>query len=152
MFGAGCFWCVEDDFRNIKGVIKVTSGYSGGTLENPTYEAVCSGKTGHAEVVCVAFNADQVTYQDLLQAFFKLHDPTTLNRQGPDVGTQYRSVIYYYNDNQKNSAQLTIDTLTKGNAFLKPIVTEISPAQTFYPAEEYHQEYYCKLRAKRGHI
>jgi len=152
MFGAGCFWCVEDDFRKAPGVTDVTSGYSGGAPENPTYEQVCTGTTGHAEVVLVAFNPDLVTYKVLVETFFKVHDPTTLNRQGPDVGTQYRSVIYYFNDPQLETANQVIETLTRTNRFLKPIMTEVAPAQKFYRAEEYHQDYYCKLRTKHADL
>ena len=152
MFGAGCFWCVEDDFRSIAGVLAVTSGYSGGNTENPTYEDVCRGDTNHAEVVEIEFDPDIISYQDLVYKLFEIHDPTTLNRQGPDVGTQYRSVIFYYDQQQKQVAEKVIETLTRGNKFSKPIVTEVSPVQVFYRAEEYHQEYYCKLRERNTHL
>lgn len=150
MFGAGCFWCVEDDFRNIEGVSSVISGYSGGDTHNPTYEQVCTGTTNHAEVVLIEFDPQEVSYKDLVYKLFEVHDPTTLNRQGPDVGTQYRSVIYYFDDQQKETAQRVIETLTRGNKFLQPIVTEVAAAKEFYKAEEYHQQYYCKLREKNS--
>ncbi|MCB0272704.1 MAG: peptide-methionine (S)-S-oxide reductase MsrA [Bdellovibrionales bacterium] len=152
MFGAGCFWCVEDDFRNIEGVVDVTSGYSGGVTENPTYEEVCTGQTNHAEVVLIQFDPEVLSYKDLVYVLFSFHDPTTLNRQGPDVGTQYRSVIYYFNEEQKNIAANVIETLTKGQKFEKPIVTEVSPAGEFYRAEEYHQQYYCKIRERHPNL
>lgn len=148
MFGAGCFWCVEDDFRKIEGVHDVLSGYSGGQKDHPTYEEVCSGLTGHAEVVEVTYDEALVPYEKLVLTFFSIHDPTTLNRQGPDVGTQYRSVIFYEDEMQRQTAEKVIETLTRGNKFEKPIVTEVSPAKAFFKAEEYHQQYYCKIREK----
>lgn len=144
IFGAGCFWGVQDAFDQVDGVISTTVGYSGGRFENPTYEAVCSGQTGHAEVVKVEFDESKVSFDKLLQVFWNSHDPTTLNRQGPDVGSQYRSMIQYHNDEQKMSAHESKDTLESANTFKNPIVTEIIPAQTFYPAEEYHQKYFQK--------
>lgn len=141
LFGGGCFWCVEAVFLQIRGVEKVTSGYAGGHTTNPTYEQVCQGDTQHAEVILVDFDEEQVTYSQLLDVFFATHDPTTLNRQGNDIGTQYRSVIYYYNEEQKQAAAHTIQTLKNDDL---DIVTELSPVPTFYPAEEYHQNYYAK--------
>jgi len=141
LFGGGCFWCTEAVFLQLQGVQKVVSGYAGGQNPNPTYEQVCGGDTNHAEVILIDFDENQITYSQLLEVFFATHDPTTLNRQGNDVGTQYRSVIYYFNDEQKETAQLTIDSL---KAEGMNIVTELSPAPTFYPAEEYHQNFFAK--------
>lgn len=141
LFGGGCFWCVEAVFLQIRGVEKVTSGYAGGHTTHPTYEQVCQGDTQHAEVVLIDFDEQQVTYSQLLDVFFATHDPTTLNRQGNDFGTQYRSVIYYFNEEQKQAAEQTIQTLKDDDL---DIVTELSPAPTFYPAEDYHQNYYEK--------
>lgn len=141
LFGGGCFWCTEAVFLQLQGVQKVVSGYAGGQNPNPTYEQVCGGDTNHAEVILIDFDENQITYSQLLEVFFATHDPTTLNRQGNDVGTQYRSVIYYFNDEQKETAQLTIDSLKAEGL---NIVTEISPAPTFYPAEEYHQNFFAK--------
>ena len=138
-FAAGCFWGVEAGFRKAKGVINTTVGYSGGHLDEPTYEAVCSGQTGHAESVLVEFDPTVATYDKLLETFWELHDPTTLDRQGPDVGSQYRSVIFYQNEEQKKSALASKDKFQKRHK--KPIVTEIVPAATFWRAEEYHQRY-----------
>lgn len=143
--GGGCFWCVEAVFQLIKGVEKVVSGYSGGTCPgHPTYREVCSGLTGHAEVVQVTFNPAIVGYEKLLIIFMTNHDPTTLNRQGADVGTQYRSVIYYHDESQKGSAEKVLEQLAP--YFDNEIVTELSPLQTFYPAEDYHQDYYNRNR------
>lgn len=152
-FGAGCFWCVESVFQYLKGVTSVTSGYAGGSKEAPTYEEVCSGKTGHAEVVRVVFDPQQVTYDELLEVFWKTHDPTTLNRQGEDVGTQYRSVIFYHNEQQKKKAETYKQKLNEAEIWSRPVVTEITPATSFYEAEAYHQNYfnnhpeqgYCKM-------
>jgi peptide-methionine (S)-S-oxide reductase len=141
-FGGGCFWCIEAVFDELIGVDKVESGYSGGKISNPTYREVSSGLTGHAEVVRVFFNAEVISYSDLLSVFFSVHDPTTLNRQGADVGTQYRSVIFYHNDLQKQEAEAFIEGLESENVFDAPIVTELSSSQTFYLAEDYHQNYY----------
>lgn len=149
-FGSGCFWCTEAVFENVKGVEKVVSGYSGGALENPTYKAVLTGMTGHAEVVQLAFDPDVISYADLLEIFWKTHDPTTLNRQGPDVGTQYRSVILYHNDAQKETATAYKKQLNEEHAFKDPIVTEISPFKKFYPAEAYHQDFY-RLNSRHGY-
>ena len=141
MFGAGCFWGVEATFRNIKGVTDVAVGYAGGTTENPTYEDVCSDETGHAEVVEVTFDPAQVSYEELLNVFWSNHNPTTLNRQGPDVGAQYRSVIFYYTPEQKAAAEQSKAGLDKSEKFRSPIVTQIEPAPKFYRGEEYHQRY-----------
>ena len=141
-FGTGCFWCTEALFESLNGVVKVTSGYSGGEVTNPTYKQVCTGETGHAECVQVQYEPAKITYDELLEVFWQVHDPTTLNRQGADVGTQYRSVIFYHNDEQKKKAEQYKSELDKSGAFKNPIVTEIAPATTFYVAEDYHQEYY----------
>jgi peptide-methionine (S)-S-oxide reductase len=141
-FGTGCFWCTEAIFEQLNGVMKVTSGYSGGQVENPTYKAVCTGETGHAECVQIQYEPEKITYDELLEVFWQVHDPTTLNRQGADVGTQYRSAIFYHNNEQKQKAEHYKAELDKSGAFKNPIVTEISPAQKFYAAENYHQEYY----------
>jgi peptide-methionine (S)-S-oxide reductase len=141
-FGAGCFWCVEAIFEELKGVQKVTSGYSGGHVPDPTYEQVCTGTTGHAEVCQIIFDPDTISYKDLLGVFWRIHDPTTLNRQGADVGTQYRSVIFYHNDQQKELAEKYKKELDHSGAFDKPIVTEIVPFKAFYKAKSYHQHYY----------
>ena len=141
-FGSGCFWCTEAVFERLKGVYKVVSGYSGGTVENPTYEQVCTGKTGHAEVTQITYDPKVITYDELLEVFWKTHDPTTLNRQGNDVGTQYRSVVFYHNDEQKRLAEKYKEELNKSGIWDKPIVTEIVPFTNFYPAENYHQNYY----------
>ena len=138
-FAAGCFWHVEDSFRQIPGVLSVTSGYAGGHLDNPTYKDVCSGKTGHAESVEIVYDPNKVSYDKLLDAFWDMHDPTTKNRQGPDVGSQYRSVIFYYSDAQRQSAEKSKEL--QQSHYSKPIVTEIMQASKFWPAEEYHQRY-----------
>ena len=142
--GGGCFWCIEAVFQHVRGVASVESGYMGGKHPNPSYEAVCTGVTGHAEVVQVTFDPAVIAYRDVLEIFFAVHDPTTLNRQGNDVGTQYRSVIFYHSPEQAAMAKAVIATLTANNVFTSPIVTEISPAQTFYAAETYHQEYFMR--------
>lgn len=141
-FGSGCFWCTEAVFQRLKGVISAKSGYSGGTVENPTYEAVCNGTTGHAEVIQVEFDSDIVSYDELLEVFWNTHDPTTLNRQGNDVGTQYRSAVFYHNDTQKELAEAYKQRLTDEKIWPDPIVTEISPLTNFYPAEDYHDDYF----------
>ena len=138
----GCFWCLEAVFEQLRGVTKVQSGYAGGQVANPSYEAVSTGTTGHAEVVQVAFDPPIVSYRDLLGVFFTLHDPTTLNAQGGDVGTQYRSAIFYHDDEQRDTAEEVVRELEAKHVFDDPIVTEIAPLTTFYPAEEYHREYY----------
>ena len=140
-FGAGCFWGVEAAFRQVEGVADAAAGYLGGHLESPTYEDVCSGRTGHAEVVQVEFDPAVVSYQELLDVFWKSHDPTTLNRQGPDVGAQYRSAVFYHTPEQAEFAAASKQALAESGRFSSPIVTEISPATTFYRAEEYHQRY-----------
>jgi peptide-methionine (S)-S-oxide reductase len=141
-FGSGCFWCTEAVFQQLKGVQSVASGYSGGQVKNPTYQQVCSGTTGHAEVIQVTYDPAVVTYADLLEVFWKTHDPTTLNRQGHDTGTQYRSVVFFHNDEQKKEAEHYKQKLDAAGIFSDPIVTEISPISKFYPAEDYHQNYY----------
>ncbi len=143
-FGAGCFWGVESEFRKVNGVINTTVGYSGGSLQNPTYEHVCSGKTGHAEVIQVEYDPAMVSYDDLLALFWDIHDPTTMNRQGPDVGEQYRSVIFYHDHEQKVQAEISKEKLGKSGRYKNPIVTEVAPAAEFYPAEDYHQQYFEK--------
>ncbi|MDI6724079.1 MAG: peptide-methionine (S)-S-oxide reductase MsrA [Methanobacterium sp.] len=150
-FAAGCFWGIEEEFRNTKGVVSTAVGYMGGHTENPTYEDVCSGKTGHAETVEVTYDPSEVTYEELLNVFWKIHDPTTLNRQGPDIGEQYRSVIFYYDEEQKKSANASKGKLQKSGTFNRDIVTEIVPADKykFYRAEEYHQQY-LKKRGMRS--
>lgn len=144
--GAGCFWCVEAAYRQIDGVYSATSGYMGGTLKNPTYEQICSGDSGHAEVVHVVFDPKRISYEKILAWFWDLHDPTTLNRQGNDSGTQYRSAIFYYSDEQKKIAEAS-KAAAKAN-FKDPIVTEITKASEFYPAENYHQNYYNENKSK----
>ena len=138
----GCFWCLEAVFEQLRGVTKVASGYSGGHVPNPSYQAVCTGTTGHAEVVQVTFDADEISFRDLLEVFFTLHDPTTLDRQGGDVGTQYRSAIFYHDDEQRRVAEGVIRELEAEHVFDDPIVTKVEPLKSFYPAEEYHREYY----------
>ena len=139
-FGGGCFWCIDAAFRRVKGVLNISSGYAGGEIENPSYQQICTGLTGHAEVVQLDFDSSIVSYNTLLEMFFTLHDATQLNRQGNDVGTQYRSVIYYHDEEQKAESQAMIDALQK--QIREPIVTELSPLTNFYPAEQYHQDYY----------
>jgi peptide-methionine (S)-S-oxide reductase len=151
-FGAGCFWGVEAAFRQIPGVISTRVGYLGGTLDNPTYRDVCSGRTGHAEVVEVTYDADRLTYDDMLTVFWDNHNPTTLNRQGPDIGTQYRSAIFYHDDEQKAAATASKDERDKSGRYKSPIVTEITPASTFYEAEDYHQQYLEKRGLSSCHI
>lgn len=140
--GAGCFWCVETVFQNLKGVEKVVSGYCGGQTKNPTYKEVCSGTTGHAEVAQITFDPSVVSLSEVLEVFFQTHDPTQLNRQGNDVGTQYRSAIFYHNESQKEESIRILNALKASGAWSSPIVTEVSPLTTFYPAEDYHQNYY----------
>jgi len=141
-FGAGCFWCTEAVFQRLEGVENVVPGYAGGHVKNPSYREVCSGKTGHAEVVQIAYNPEVTTYNELLEVFFKTHDPTQLNRQGNDVGTQYRSVIFYHNDEQKRQAELVKKELNQTGIWKDDIVTEISPCEKFYKAEKEHINYY----------
>ena len=140
--GGGCFWCLEAVYEQLNGVEKVVSGYAGGNTPNPTYEEVCTGDTGHAEVVQITFDPNVISYKELLEVFFTIHDPTTFNRQGPDVGTQYRSIILYHSPEQRDIARQTIAELTNAGLWNRPIVTELKPFTVFYPAEEYHQEYY----------
>lgn len=140
----GCFWCLEAVYDQMKGVVSVESGYIGGHVERPTYEAVCGGRTGHAEAVRITFDSEIVTYRELVEVFFVIHDPTTLNRQGHDVGTQYRSAIFYHSPEQKRIAEEVIVSLTKEQVYPNPIVTELVPATTWYEAEPYHQEYFAK--------
>jgi peptide-methionine (S)-S-oxide reductase len=141
-FGSGCFWCTEAVFQRLDGVVKVESGYSGGTVANPTYKAVSAGTTGHAEVTQITYDPNKISFADLLQVFWKTHDPTTLNRQGADIGTQYRSVIFYHSDQQKQLAEKYKKELDASGAWKDPIVTEIAPFKAFYKAENYHQDYY----------
>jgi len=143
-FGAGCFWHVEEAFRHLKGVTSTTVGYMGGTLKNPTYEDVCTDKTGHAEVVEITYDPEKISYEDLLNVFWDIHDPTTKNRQGPDVGTQYRSVIFHHTVEQKTVAETSKKNLEQSKKYKKKIMTEITKSTTFYPAEEYHQQYLAK--------
>lgn len=140
-FGAGCFWGVEARFREVEGVLDATSGYMGGGMEDPGYEAVCSGNTGHAEVVQVKYDPQRVAYEDLLALFFNMHNPTTLNRQGPDIGNQYRSVVFHHSGEQKDAAYRAIEELEKSGRWPNPVVTAVEPAQPFWRAEEYHQRY-----------
>lgn len=141
-FGSGCFWCTEAIFENLNGVQSVVSGYAGGHVLNPTYEEVCTGTTGHAEVTQITYDSSLISYDELLEVFWKTHDPTTLNRQGNDVGPQYRSVIFFHNEEQKKLAEKYKTELDKSGAWDKPIVTEISPLTNFFAAEKYHQDYY----------
>jgi peptide-methionine (S)-S-oxide reductase len=147
-FGAGCFWGVEAAFREVKGVVSTAVGYMGGDLDNPSYQEVCTGSTGHTEVVEVIFNPVEVSYNDLLYLFWKIHDPTTLNRQGPDIGVQYRSVIFYHDQEQKQLAEKKRGELHKSSNYRSEIVTALEPAETFWRAEEYHQQYFEKTGQK----
>ncbi len=142
-FGTGCFWCSEAIFDQLKGVEAATPGYSGGSVSSPTYKEVCTGETGHAEVIQIIYNPNVITYKELLEVFWKTHDPTTLNRQGADVGTQYRSVIFYHDADQEKEARSYKKALDEAGIWSNPIVTEISPAVVFYPAEDYHNDYYA---------
>tara|TARA_B110000014_G_C20027229_1_gene533273 strand:+ start:366 stop:836 length:471 start_codon:yes stop_codon:yes gene_type:complete len=144
IFAAGCFWGVESTFQSLKGVLNTSVGYIGGSKENPTYEEVCYSSTGHAEAVRVEFNPSIITYEELLNCFWNLHDPTTLNRQGPDVGEQYRSAIFFSQEEEEEEAKLSREKLNISKKFSDPIVTEITSASTFWPAEEYHQSYFLK--------
>jgi peptide-methionine (S)-S-oxide reductase len=141
-FGGGCFWCTEAVFQRLAGVEKVVSGYAGGKAADPSYEAVCTGRTGHAEVIQVTFDPQVISYADLLEVFFSTHDPTTMNRQGNDVGTQYRSVIFYHDERQRETAETVKRQLAASGEYTKPIVTEITPYAEFFAAEDYHQNYY----------
>jgi len=148
IFGGGCFWCIEAVFNRLRGVKQAVSGYMGGHVEKPTYRQVCNGDTGHVEVVRVTFDPSEISFRDLLEVFFSMHDPTTLNRQGNDVGDQYRSVIFYTSDEQEREAEETIAALTEAKAFPEPIVTALEPATTFFEAEGYHQEYFDNNRSQ----
>ena len=143
-FAGGCFWCTEAIFTELKGVEKVVSGYTGGTVKNPSYKEICTGTTSHAEAIQITFNPKEIAFEDLLEVFFGTHDPTTLNRQGADVGTQYRSEIFYHSQEQKNKAEDYIKFIEKEKLYSKPIVTKVSSAVVFYKAEEYHQDYYAE--------
>jgi peptide-methionine (S)-S-oxide reductase len=143
-FAGGCFWCTEAVFDQLKGVVKIESGYSGGNVQDPSYEDVCSGDTGHAETIQVTFDPGIVSYADLLRIFFTTHDPTTLNRQGADVGTQYRSAVFFHNPEQESIAQEVVQEFEKSKVWKRPIVTEITPYKNFYKAEDYHQDYYAR--------
>jgi len=147
-FGGGCFWCLEAVFEQLEGVRSVVSGYAGGTVPNPSYEQVCTGTTGHAEVVQITFDPEKMGYRELLEIFFTIHDPTTLNRQGGDVGTQYRSVIFYHTPKQQVVAKELIEKLGASGIWENPIITAVEKHQGFYPAEEYHQEYYRRNRER----
>ena len=149
-FGAGCFWCVEAVFQELDGVVSVKSGYTGGSIENPTYEMVCSGTTGHAEVCQITYHPNEVTFDELLEVFWKTHDPTTLNRQGADQGTQYRSAIFFHDEQQKELAEQYKKRLDESGAWDAPIVTEITSLGKFYPAEDYHDDYY-RLNPNQGY-
>ena len=151
-FGAGCFWGVEETFRTTKGVEETAVGYMGGHRERPTYEAVCTDGTGHVEVVQLRFDPSQISYEQLLEIFWKIHDPTTPNRQGPDVGTQYRSAVFYHDEGQRDAATAIKQRLGASGQFRRPIVTEITPAATFWTAEEYHQKYIQKRGGSSCHL
>lgn len=148
----GCFWCLEAVYDELKGVLSVESGYSGGHVLNPTYNQISQGNTGHAEVVRIAFDPNVITYRDLLNIFFTIHDPTTLNRQGPDFGSQYRSAVFYHSPGQQAAAVVSKEKLEKARRFPRPIVTQIVPAATFWPAEEYHQKYFQKHGGGSCHV
>lgn len=143
-FAGGCFWCLEAPFRRLNGVLDVVSGYTGGHVVSPDYKQVCNGTTGHAEVIRIDYDPSRIGFRDLLKVFFVLHDPTTLNRQGNDIGTQYRSAIFFHDDGQRDAALEVIEALTKAGEWGAPVVTELSPVQEFYPAEPYHQAYFDK--------
>lgn len=152
IFAAGCFWGVEDAFRQVKGVTSTTVGYTGGNTQNPTYKQVCTDTTGHAEAVEVEFDPAQVSYKELLAVFFQSHDPTQLNRQGPDYGKQYRSAIFYQDPEQEAAAREAVAALEKAHVFSRPIVTQIAPAADFYKAEDYHQQYFEKQGIRSCHL
>ncbi len=143
-FGAGCFWGVEEAFRLLEGVVATAAGYAGGTTDDPTYKEVCSGRSGHAEVVRVEFDPARVTYEKLLELFWSIHDPTQLDRQGPDVGSQYRTVIFHHDDRQRDAATASREAVEKSGRFARPVVTRIEPASTFWRAEDYHQQYIAR--------
>jgi len=144
VLAGGCFWCLEAIFKEVDGVENVTPGYTGGTTIDPTYQQVCTGTTGHAEAVQMVFNPGKISYREILQIFFSVHDPTTLNRQGGDVGTQYRSAIFYHDDRQRNIAEALVRELSEAQLWQKPIVTQVVPMENFYPAEDYHREYFLR--------
>lgn len=152
IFAAGCFWGVEHIFMQVRGVVKTRVGYTGGDSENPTYPEVCTGFTGHAEAVRVEYDPSLVSYEELLDYFWRLHDPTQLNRQGPDMGTQYRSAVFYHNEEQKKAAEKSKEQFDKSGVFSKKAVTEIKPAGIFYDAEEYHQDYFNKNPGRSCHV
>lgn len=141
--GGGCFWCLETVFDRLRGVRGVVSGYAGGNVPNPSYEQVCSGSTGHAEVVQITFDPEEISYRDVLEVFFTMHDPTTKDRQGPDVGSQYRSIVLYHDDEQKRTAREVMDEFDRSAVWSAPLVTELEPLEEFYSAEQYHQDYYA---------
>lgn len=143
----GCFWCTEAVFKRLRGVSEVMPGYIGGTIENPTYDAVCSGTTGHAEAIQISFDPSVISFKQLLDVFWQIHDPTTLNRQGNDIGTQYRSAIFYHNEEQRKTAEASIEALNASGQYKDQAVTEVVPATTFYPAENYHRDYYDQNRS-----
>ncbi len=145
-FGAGCFWHIEEEFKKLKGVVSTSVGFMGGDFKNPSYKNVCTGNTGHAEVVHLEYDSKIISYEELLEVFWNIHDPTTLNRQGPDIGTQYRSVIFFHNEDQEKTAKLSKEKLENNGKFKNKIVTEIKPSQDFYKAEEYHQQYFEKQK------
>ena len=145
IFGAGCFWGIESAFRALDGVVDVAVGYAGGTVDQPTYRMVCSGESGHAEVVRIEYDPSRVSFEQLLELFWQIHDPTTLNRQGPDIGTQYRSVIFYYDDRERAAAEESKRRLDESDRLRRPVVTQIVPSAEFYPAEDNHQRYYEKM-------
>ena len=145
VFGAGCFWGVESAFRAVEGVVDVAVGYAGGTVPRPNYRTVCGGKTGHAEVVQVEYDPVRISFEQLLEIFWQIHDPTTLNRQGPDVGTQYRSIVFYFDENERKAAEESKRRLDESGKLGRPVVTQIVPAAEFYRAEEYHQRYYERM-------
>lgn len=151
-FAAGCFWGVEETFRTLPGVISTRVGYTGGTMKNPSYQDVCTDQTGHAEAVEITYDPEKISYSELLQIFFDNHNPTTINKQGPDIGTQYRSAIFYHNQDQKEQAEKMIKELNESGKYKKPVVTQIEPAQTFYEAETYHQKYLMKKGLDNCHI
>ncbi len=151
IFGAGCFWGIQYEFDQLKGVIKTEVGYAGGHTENPTYKEVCGDTTGHAEVVEVTYDPEMISYEKLLEAFWQMHDPTTMNRQGPDIGSQYRSIIFYFDENQKELAEKSKKDLSNSGKYKDPVVTEIVAAMPFYKAEEYHQKYFEKTGQKVCH-
>jgi peptide-methionine (S)-S-oxide reductase len=150
-FAAGCFWGVEETFRTVTGVVSTTVGYTGGNVANPTYEQVCTGRTGHAEAVQVTYDPEQVSYEQLLAVFWNSHNPTTRNRQGPDVGTQYRSAIFFHTSEQEVAARASKEQIEGAGRYRSPVVTEITPASAFYPAEEYHQQYVAKRGRGAAH-